>query len=664
VNSRGLERLRPLLELSLGLSAWLAAAALLAPPSPAAPAEQATPAAAPLPQTPALTASYTLRARLDEKQHRVFGGGTIRFVNDSRVPLERLFFHLYLNAFKNDRTLFLRSPFSAGRSGQGAREYGYIDVKRLTAADYPGVDLWKGRALHSPGDPEDETDIEVPLPSPLAPGAVLSLEVEFESKLPQIIERTGYAGSFHCLGQWFPKLARLEANGEFAHFAFHGQAEFYADFGSYDVTLDVPANYLVGASGRRVTEQRRGDRHELRFVAEPVHDFAWVAWDGFREQRTRVAGVDVSLLAPPDQEANVAASVAILKTALPEFSRSFGAYPYPTLTVVHPPDAAAAAGGMEYPTLITTGGPWYLAHTGARSIEAVTAHELAHQWFYGLVASNEARFPFLDEGLSTFAELKALRSRFGNASLFGAFDLQVSAEALFRALSALRPGDEPIASAASDFTSFENLGLLVYLRTATVLETLGRVFGRAELDRALAAYAQKYRFRHPGPRELLEELRSHLGETAAAVFERAVFERGRVNYVVREIRSARQQVPAGFFERASGRVREHRQQGLRARHQAKVTVYRQGELVLPVEVLLIAADGSRRLERWDGTGSSHSFLHDAELPLVRVVVDPEHRILLDDDLFDNYATTAPVPLFRSHERLAYFGALALGGLTP
>ena len=290
MNLRGLERLRPLLELSLGLSAWLAAAALLAPPSLTAPAgpalTQPTPAPqAPPPQAPPLTASYTLRARLDENQHRVLGGGTIRFVNSSRAPLERLFFHLYLNAFKNDRTLFLRSPFSAGRSGHGARDYGYIDVKRLTAAEYPGIDLWKGRAAHSPGDPEDETDIEVPLPAPLAPGAALSLDVEFDAKLPPIIERTGYAGSFHCVGQWFPKLARLEPNGEFAHFAFHGQAEFYADFGRYDVTLDVPANYLVGASGQRVAEQRRGDRRELRFVAEPVHDFAWAAWDGFQRAK-------------------------------------------------------------------------------------------------------------------------------------------------------------------------------------------------------------------------------------------------------------------------------------------------------------------------------------------------------------------------------------------
>ena len=667
MNYRGFGRLRALAELGLGLSAWALATVLIAPKQPPTATETAGAALSP-PEPPATlpqpTASYTLEAKLDENTHRVAAKGTIEFVNRSNVALERLFFHLYLNAFKNDRTLFLRSPFSAGRSGRGAREHGYIDVKRLTARELSGVDLWKGRALHSPGDPEDETDIEVPLPEPLAPGSKLTLDVEFDAQLPAIVERTGHAGSFHFVAQWFPKLARLEPNGEFSHFAFHGQSEFYADFGRYDLTLDVPSTYAVGASGERVSDVRSGERRRLRFLADPVHDFAWTAWDGFDERRTRIAGVEVTLLSPPGYDAAVGASEQTLRAALPDFSRRFGAYPYRTLTVVHPPEAAADAGGMEYPTLITTGGPWYLAKSGLRSIEAVTVHELAHQWFYGLIASNESRYPFLDEGLSTFAEVQALRSRFGDGSLASALDLEISAEALFRSLAALRAGDEPIASPASAFSSFENLGLLVYLRTATLLETLARVYGRAPLDRALASYSHKYRFGHPGPAELVAELRAHLGDAAATVFERAVFERGRVNYVVREIDAARVRPPAGFFERATGRVRERRPPEAAPRYQGRVTIYRQGQLELPVDVLLVAEDGSRRLEHWDGQGSSRSFVHEGGAPLARVVIDPEHRILIDDDLFDNCAASAPAPLWRSHERLAYFAALALGGVTP
>jgi hypothetical protein len=581
-------------------------------------------------------------ARLDATLHRISAKGSILFENTSSAPVDRLFFHLYLNAFENDRTLFLRSPLGAGRAGRRATRYGYIDVKHLSARELGGVDLWKNRAPHSPGDPEDRTDIEVPLPRSVEPGARLSLEFEFEAVLPEILERTGYSSSFHFLGQWFPKLARLEPDGSFAHFPFHSQAEFYADFGRYDVTLDVPASYVVGATGRRVSEHRQGDRRQERYLAEPVHDFAWTAWDGFREQRARVGSVDVRILIPEGYDRAARVSLDTVRFALPELSRRFGDYPYPDLTVVHPPDHAAGAGGMEYPTLITTGGSRYAPFTGIRSLEAVTVHELAHQWFYGLLASNEARYPFLDEGLTSFAELVTLRSRFGEASLGSGFGLTVSAEAVYRAAAALHGGDEPIASPAAEFTSFTNLGLLAYFRAAVLLETLGRVYGRAALDRALADYAAKYRFEAPTPQSLIAEIGEKLGPDAARVLERGLFERGRVNFLVREIRSA--QVPPG--------------------HHSQVTVYREGILELPVEVSLISADGTRRREHWDGKGTSRTFVHRGDVPLSHVVVDPEYKVLLDDDLFDNQVSRSPRAIPRIHERLAYVGALLLGGFAP
>jgi len=649
VKFRGFGGTRRFAELATGALFWGAAAALVLPEPPGPysySARAPAPRAAPEPGPP-LVASYTLAARLEESQHRVFGSGTIAFTNHSRAPLSRLYFHLYLNAFKDERSLFLRSPFSLGRSGGTAREHGYSAVKRLSARELGGVDLWPGRVPHSPRDPDDETDIEVPLPVPLEPGARLTLEVEFDAQLPSIVERTGHAGSFHFAGQWFPKLAKLEPDGEFAHFPFHAQAEFYADFGRYDVTLDVPAGFAVGATGERVSDVVRGARRELRYVAEPVHDFAWTAWDRFRERRERVAGVDVTLLTPEGHDETARQTLSVLRFGLPELSRRFGGYPYRTLTVVHPPRAAQDAGGMEYPTLITTGGPWFLPYTGTRALEAVTLHELAHQWFYGLVASNEARYPFLDEGLASYGELRALGVRFGDSSLADVFGLELSAEALFRAGAAISAADEPIAQPAREFSSFRSLGLLAYLRTATALETLGRCFGRDRLDRALLRYAEKHRFAHPGPAELVAELRDELGEPAARAFERVVFERGRVNFAVRELAAAR----APSANERSGYVN-------------RLVVHRQGDLELPVEVRLTMQDGTVHLEHWDGAGATFTFERRGPSPLVRADVDPEHRVLLDDDLLDNAATLAPGSLARARERLGYFGALLLGGFTP
>lgn len=659
--------MRAAAELLLGTGAFVVAVALTwpeAPPSPRAPERVAPAAHAEPPAERKQSASYVLRARLDPISHRITAEGTIEFVNGSTTPLRSLFFHLYLNAFKNDRTLYLRSPFGAGRSGRRARDYGYVDVKRLSARELGGVDLWPGRARHSPGDPEDETDIEVPLPEPLEPGARLTLDVSFESQLPSIIERTGHFGSFHFAGQWFPKIARLEPDGRFAHFAFHPQAEFYSDFGRYDVTLDVPERFVVGATGVRVESRRAGNRRLERYVAEPVHDFAWTAWDGFAEHETSIDGVRVRMLLPAGHDANRARTENALRFALPHLSARYGRYPYPTLTVVHPPEGAEPAGGMEYPTLITTGGAWYSAFTGTRAMEAVTVHELAHQWFYGLVASNEVESPFLDEGLTSFAELAALDAWLGPASFANLLGLELSGWSLYRAFSGDRVEDEPVGKPAPEFTSFQNLGALVYARTAVVLETLARVFGRERLNRALLDYATTFRFAHPRPRDLVTKLVEHLGEPARAPIERALFDRGRVNYVVREIQTARARAPAGYFERPSGRERVVAASEHENSYHSRTTVYRHGTLELPVEVLFVAADGSTRLERWDGRGSHRVFEGTGPSPWVRVVVDPAHKILLEDRLFDNTASTESSSMPRVHERLAYFGALLLGGVAP
>ena len=196
----------------------------------------------------------------------------------------------------------------------------------------------------------------------------------------------------------------------FAHFSFHAQSEFYADFGDYDVSLDVPAGFRVGATGSRVRATEAQGRTRLGYHAENVHDFAWTAWDRFETRSELIAGTRVSVLYPPHQQQNAQAELESVRFALPHFNALYGAYPYPTLTLVHPPEAAGNAGGMEYPTLITTGGPWYSTFGGAHFIDVVTTHELGHQWFYGLVASNEHAEPFLDEGFNSYAEAEALES--------------------------------------------------------------------------------------------------------------------------------------------------------------------------------------------------------------------------------------------------------------
>jgi hypothetical protein len=450
--------------------------------------------------------------------------------------------------------------------------------------------------------------------------------------------RSGFSGDFHFVGQWFPKLARLEPNGDWAHFAFDPLSEFYADFGTYDVTLDVPEEMVVGATGHLLSEARASGRRTLHYQADSVHDFAWTAWPHFRRRDERIAEIDVHLLYPPGHEHNAERTLQVLRRALPHFNGRYGAYPYPDLTVVHPPAHAANAGGMEYPTLITTGGAWHESYW-SRAVEFVTVHELGHQWFYGLIASNEQRWPFLDEGMNSYAESVALREFFGNDSATP-LGIGLSGEAFRRLVMLERPHDLPMALRATEYPNLGEVGSVVYQRTALLFQTIANVYGEAELERALRRYAERYRFAHPTPEDLLAVLGETLSEAALANVRGALFEGQSVDYALTALESAR--LPGGLIE-------------------SRVTVNRHGELRFPVTIALRTAAGEQLSESWDGTGRFQVFTRRGPSPVVSAEVDPEQRVLLDENLLNNAASAAPsvplAPFERSAAALQWLGGL-------
>ncbi len=577
---------------------------------------------------------YTLRATLDPQQHTVRGEGTIRWRNASTRPVRELWLHLYLNAFKSERSAFLRERVG-GRGSSAPSDWGWIAVRRLSLLDAQdrATDLLPSMELRRPGD-EDETDARVPLPVEIAPGEAVRLAVAFDDKLPAIVERTGYRGSFHMVGQWFPKIARLEDDGTWAHFPFHHLSEFYADFGTYDVTLDVPEAFTLGATGPLVDGRVAGGRRVERHLQRDVHDFAWTAWDRWDRLRETIDGVDVTVLFPRGYGGLARRDLAAVRFALPYDSAQYGRYPYDVLTVVHPEDDASEAGGMEYPTLITSEGPWFTP-AGVLSPEIVTVHELGHQWFYGLVATNEAAWPFLDEGLNQYAEVRAMARWRGAGSAAEVLGLRVSDAAIQAVASNLSVQDEPVAQAASAFSSGASYARLVYCRTAAIMETLARVYGEDAVGRALGLYARRYRFEHPGPEQLLAVFEEILGARVAATLRRALFEKGWVDYVVDGV------TPSSALVR------------------------RRGTLSFPVEVELFLDDGSTLRRQWDGQGESRSFEGPGSSPVRAAVVDPDDRVFIDANLANNHGGDgggggAP----RTLERATYLMQLALQVASP
>lgn len=576
-------------------------------------AQRASPIA---PERRAPTTSYRIAARLDEVRHVVHANATITWLNRSSRPTSELWFHGYLNAF-TPGSLFLTSESGASRSGPKAGKPGALVVHALRIPALGGGDLWPSAAPHSPGLPNDRTDLRLPLPRPVLPGERLEIEVEFSAELPEIVERTGYHGDYHLVAQWYPKLARLEPDGTWAHFPFHPFAEFYSDFGDYEVELDVPRAHVVGASGQLERLGADGERATYRASLRGAVDFAWVSAPELFARTEQVDGTLVRLLLSTD-DPNTPHLTAASET-LRYLSRTCAPYPYETLTIVEPPEGAARSAGMEYPSFVTTSAAGIYDQLGMRLAELTTVHEVGHQWFQGLLATDERRFPFLDEGVNSYFEARILDELHGGGGMLDWPGFRVSRAHSTRLHAvATRGRRRALHLPAADYPTFGSLSAHVYARTALTLDTLARAFGRERVDGALGDYCSESAGLHPTPRNLYEALAARIGdaglgrESALALVER-LFEQ-----------------PV-HFDLAVGGI-ETRARGPRSfSSQVRIDGW---TLPLPFEVELRFADGSRmRLPSSAVRAGNLRFEHDAALR--RVVLDPEAKLLLDEDLGNN-----------------------------
>lgn len=629
--------LRRAAELGAGVVALAWAAGVLGdPPNGSAQPADAQPS---LPPSAALrgpadvvpVARYDLDATLDPEAHVVRGDGSLRWTNTSSRPVSELWVHLYMNAFAHDKTVFRREKIGGFR-GSAAADGGHIEVSRFFVRQL-GRDVWPDR-VHTPGDPDDATDIRLDLGQAIPPGASIDVDLAFETKLPSVVLRAGYAGSFHMVSQWFPKVAKLEPDGTFAHFPYQRLSEFYADFADYRVMIDVPEAFVVGATGLEQSVTKEAGRARHLFEQRAVHDFAFAAWDRFEERTREAEGVKIRCLYPPGLGAAADVELEAAARGLEVYGDAFGDYPYEALTIVHPPEAAAEAGGMEYPTLITTGGPFWLAHAPVLVLEHLTLHELGHQWFYGLVATNENAYPFLDEGLTTYATGEALRAACGH-TVTSLLPLELAA--IDRAGRVGLSQAAPVSSPASGFATGGDYGGLVYARTATILRTIDRVWDGAAL-RAIGLFAREQRFRHPGPLELEAAIREAGGEQAAAFFHAAIHERGWVDFEPAALRSE---------PREEGGFRVH------------VVVRRRGDLEVPIEVELLDQAGERTRLTWDGRGPFAKLVGNTKARAVAAVVDPDNAVLVDEDRSNDAIHVEPAALA---PRALTLGAL-LGGIV-
>ena len=611
-------------------------------------------------------ASYDIDVRLDHAARTLTGRETIRWRNSSGNPTSELQFHLYWNAWRNLESTFMRERrLAPGFTPPRDDAWGSVDITRLrlrrtgisvepafTEADAEWLDLTpQQQRFIAPddGNGADRTVMAVTLPFAVQIRDSLQIEVEWTSKVPRPFARTGYVNDYYFIAQWFPKLGVLEDAGWNTH-QFHAATEFYSDYGVYDVHLTVPQGFVLGASGREMmrTDNAAGTTTH-RYRGEDIHDFAWTASPDFIDvkrmfEHPALPAVEVRLLLQPEHAGQASRHFDATAATLKYYGEWFGPYPYGHITIVDPA-YESGSGGMEYPTLFTAGARW-LAPERVAQPQRVTIHEAGHQFWYGIVGSNEFEHAWMDEGLNTFSEARAMsETGFPNylaLRFFGGFipwvidDIQLSRAIDGNRLAGYRENAEADAPSTPTFQFWPGTATFItYNKTALWLHTLERHLGWPVLQRIMSTYFERWKFRHPQPADFFAVVNEVSGEDMTWFFDQIYRSSNVFDYGVQEFTSTTVRLPpspqGGFGEAGKPDTT----------YRTVVVVRRFGEATFPVDVVTTFRNGERITERWDGLDRRAIYTYERPSQALSVQVDPQRVLLLDVSYTNNSATLDP-----------------------
>jgi hypothetical protein len=457
--------------------------------------------------------SFTINVTLNDKDHTLDAFETIQYINNSPDTLQYIWFHLWPNAYKNDKTAFSeqRLQYDTKFYFSKPEDKGYINRLNFKV---------NNEAASVVSNPDTIDVIKLILPTPLPPGKKTTITTPFHVKLPYNFSRGGHVNNDYQISQWFPQPAVYDHKG-WHPMSYIEQGEFYSEFGSYDVEITAPAQYVVAATGvlqdaETVNELKTTGKHTATTSAKTwhykqanIHAFAWFASKEFTVAYDTVAIaskiVDVFSFYKKDQSDQWKNSVQFAKDGVKKYSAWIGDYPYSTVSVVQG-NENENSGGMEYPTitLITT------TATG-QELDATIVHEVGHNWFYGALASNERKHPWMDEGMNTFYQKRYEREKYGTnmltAEMPKSFRKKIPndfEDLLLRTVEKAQK-DQPIETPSEKFSRL-NYGLMAYNKASKWMMELEKALGRSSFDKSMKRYYKSWKFKHPYPQDFKENM--------------------------------------------------------------------------------------------------------------------------------------------------------------
>jgi hypothetical protein len=595
---------------------------------------------------------YRIDATLDPLAKTVSGKMEAFWINNSTDNVPDIQMHMYLNAFRSNKTTLYKEK--GGSPGSQKIDLGWININSIT--DREGRSLVSGMDFISPddGNDDDMSVLQIILPEPVKPGDTVFLKVDFESKLPSSIMRTGFNDDFFFVAQWFPKFGVYEKEGMIkgawnCH-QFHANSEFYSNHSVFDVNITVPEEFIVGSGGLFIKEVISEKSKTLTYRAEDIVDFAWTAWPGYAVYEDKWRNVAITFLGPPERKDQAGRQLQAVKNALEYLDEKVGPYPWPHLTFVDPPAKGNGAGGMEYTTLFTSqsayGIPDYIHFP-----EMVTIHEFGHAYFMGILASNEFEEPWLDEGVNTFWEERIVDHYYGEKSgIVNHPLLKISDKSLSR-LAYVSSENRQVVSNSEYSWNYPHgtYGMMSYNKTGTILYTLMGITGEETIDEVFREYYKKWAFRHPSGKDFINivnevVVRKHGNKYGADMnwfFDQTIYGTGVVDYKVSGIKNTRVSSYTGLSLENDSLIFIPGKFGRDSIYNTVIQLERIGEIMLPVEVLIHFDNGESIMETWDGKARFKDFRFSGSRKADWVKIDPEYKIRMDVNFTNNSYTVEP-----------------------
>jgi hypothetical protein len=562
---------------------------------------------------------YHIAVKLDAQNKTLEGTQTVTWTNPGKKPVKELYFHLYPNAFSSKKSTFIRESGGKLRGDRMKEDnYGHMVVSAVKTAD--GEDLAHSMQFVQPDDQnaDDQTLMRLKLPQPAGPNEKVTLRMNFAVQLPFAFARMGYVDDFIMAGQWFPKLSVYEPAGRRGRseegwnlHQYHGNSEFYSDFGIFNVQITVPAGYTVAATGFPTKPAAtQGEMKTYRFYADDVHDFAWAASPQFiymeeAYSSEHVPGVKIKLYLDPRHKGLEERYFRAAKKALARFSEWYGPYPYSTLSIVVPPQEGGGAGGMEYPTLITA---WEASDDDpGLELERVVVHEIGHQYFYGMVASNEFEEAWLDEGFTSYAEDKLMEAEYDvlpKTALEGSY---ITSPA-------------PLKLYSWHYRSHSQYAENVYTRAKLILLGIEKQIGEQKMNAVLKAYFERWKFKHPATNDFQAVLEKVTKKSWKRYFDQFVYEGMMVDYAVEAIDIAE------VSDSDSGKTL----------YKSKVLIAKRAGEHSQVPILIHFTDGTYVEKMWDGKQKRILYEFTRESPMDWAIIDPQYSIVLENKHINNF----------------------------